>query len=89
LGLSNCAQHLTAVASPQRAEFLAPLAERDRRAVVLRHVLGYTEPEIARHERVPRGTVSSRLRRAYRTLRVVDEAAGHSVEPEPPLEVTQ
>lgn len=47
----------------------------DRRAVVvLRHLLGYTPPEIAALLEVPVGTVNSRLGRALADLRVALEA---------------
>lgn len=53
---------------------VADLPERQRRAVLLRHVGQLTEPEIAQAMGVTRGTVSSTLRGAYRNLhRQIDE----------------
>jgi DNA-directed RNA polymerase specialized sigma24 family protein len=46
------------------------LPERQRQAVLLRHVGQLTEVEIAAVMRVARGTVSATLRSAYRTLGV-------------------
>ncbi|MDY7105212.1 MAG: sigma-70 family RNA polymerase sigma factor [Actinomycetota bacterium] len=48
---------------------VAELPERQRLAVVLRHVGQLTEPEIAEIMGVARGTVSSTLRTAHRSLR--------------------
>jgi RNA polymerase sigma-70 factor (ECF subfamily) len=48
---------------------VAGLPQRQREAVVLRHVGQLTEAEIAEVMGVKRGTVSSTLRAAYRTLR--------------------
>jgi RNA polymerase sigma-70 factor (ECF subfamily) len=48
---------------------VAALPERQRTAVVLRHVADLTEPDIARVMRITRGTVSSTLADAYRSLR--------------------
>lgn len=53
-----------------------PRAQRD--VVVCRHVLGFTEPEIARALRIPRGTVSSRLRRAHARLLSQHEPAARN-----------
>jgi RNA polymerase sigma-70 factor (ECF subfamily) len=47
---------------------VAGLPERQRQAVLLRHVGHLTEPEIADVMGVARGTVSTTLRNAYRTL---------------------
>jgi RNA polymerase sigma-70 factor (ECF subfamily) len=49
---------------------VAGLPERQRLAVVLRHVGQLSEPEIADIMGVARGTVSSTLRAAHHTLRV-------------------
>jgi RNA polymerase sigma-70 factor (ECF subfamily) len=46
------------------------LPDRQRQAVLLRHVGQLTEVEIAAVMRVARGTVSATLRSAYRTLGV-------------------
>lgn len=48
---------------------VAGLPERQRTAVVLRHVADLTEPDIARVMRITRGTVSTTLADAHRTLR--------------------
>jgi DNA-directed RNA polymerase specialized sigma24 family protein len=48
---------------------VAGLPERQRTAVVLRHVADLTEPEIARIMRITRGTVSTTLADAHRALR--------------------
>lgn len=48
---------------------VAKLPNRQRTAVLLRHVGHLTEPEVAQAMGVSRGTVSSTLRAAYRTLR--------------------
>lgn len=48
---------------------IAELPERQRMAVVLRHVADLTEPEIARVMRITRGTVSTTLADAHRALR--------------------
>ena len=55
---------------------VAALPERQRTAVVLRHVADLTEPEIARVMGITRGTVSSTLSDAHRALRaqLADEA---------------
>lgn len=48
---------------------VASLPERQRIAIVLRHVADLTEPEIARVMRITRGTVSTTLADAHRALR--------------------
>lgn len=48
---------------------VADLPQRQREALVLRHVAHLTEIEVARVMSVSRGTVSSTLRDAYRSLR--------------------
>ena len=48
---------------------VAALPERQRTAVVLRHVADLTEPDIARVMHITRGTVSTTLADAYRSLR--------------------
>jgi DNA-directed RNA polymerase specialized sigma24 family protein len=48
---------------------VAGLPERQRMAVVLRHVADLTEPEIAKVMRITRGTVSTTLADAHRALR--------------------
>jgi DNA-directed RNA polymerase specialized sigma24 family protein len=48
---------------------VAALPERQRCAVVLRHVADLTEPDIARAMHITRGTVSTTLADAYKTLR--------------------
>ena len=48
---------------------VAGLPERQRTAVVLRHVADLTEPEIAKVMRITRGTVSTTLADAHRALR--------------------
>lgn len=48
---------------------VAELPERQRTAVVLRHVADLTEPEIARVMSITRGTVSTTLADAHRALR--------------------
>ncbi|MEM7143300.1 MAG: sigma-70 family RNA polymerase sigma factor [Actinomycetota bacterium] len=50
-------------------KLLEPLTEAQREAVVLRNYFGMTEPEIAEAIGASRGTVSSRLRSAYKVLR--------------------
>ncbi|MCP5027462.1 MAG: hypothetical protein GY929_14385 [Actinomycetia bacterium] len=50
-------------------ELVGGLGERQRQAVVLRHVADLTEPDIAEVMGVTRGTVSSTLRAAYGALR--------------------
>jgi RNA polymerase sigma-70 factor (ECF subfamily) len=50
-------------------ELVAGLPDRQRTAVVLRHVADLTEPDIARVMHVTRGTVSTTLADAYRSLR--------------------
>jgi RNA polymerase sigma-70 factor (ECF subfamily) len=52
---------------------VAVLPQRQREAVVLRHVGQLTEAEIAAVMGVKRGTVSSTLRTAYRSLRTTAE----------------
>ena len=53
---------------------VAALPQRQRLAVLLRHVGHLTEPEIADVMGIARGTVSSTLRAAYRSLEVaIDE----------------
>jgi RNA polymerase sigma-70 factor, ECF subfamily len=52
---------------------VAVLPQRQREAVVLRHVGQLTEAEIAEVMGVKRGTVSSTLRAAYRSLRSTAE----------------
>lgn len=51
---------------------VADLPERQRTAVVLRHVGQLTETEVAAVMGIRRGTVSSTLRTAYARLRVAD-----------------
>lgn len=51
---------------------VAVLPERQRTAVVLRHVGQLTDVEVAEVMGVQRGTVSSALRAAYRTLRAAE-----------------
>lgn len=53
---------------------LAALSAERRAVVVLRHLLGYTPPEIAAILGVPVGTVNSRLGRALTELRIALEA---------------
>lgn len=48
---------------------VASLPERQRTAVVLRHVADLTEPEIARVMGITRGTVSTTLADAHRALK--------------------
>jgi RNA polymerase sigma-70 factor (ECF subfamily) len=48
---------------------LAGLTTRQRRLVIMRHVLEMTEPEIAAELGIARGTVSSRLRKAHEQIR--------------------
>lgn len=55
---------------------LALLSPERRAVVVLRHLLGYTPPEIAAILGVPVGTVNSRLGRALAELRRTLEAGG-------------
>jgi RNA polymerase sigma-70 factor (ECF subfamily) len=52
---------------------VAVLPQRQREAVVLRHVGQLTEAEIAEAMGVKRGTVSSTLRAAYQALRTATE----------------
>ncbi|MCC6832912.1 MAG: RNA polymerase sigma factor [Thermoleophilia bacterium] len=52
---------------------LAALSAERRAVVVLRHLLGYSPPEIAEILGVPVGTVNSRLGRALTELRVALE----------------
>jgi DNA-directed RNA polymerase specialized sigma24 family protein len=56
---------------------VAGLPERQRTAVVLRHVADLTEPEIARVMGVTRGTVSTTLADAHRALRTQLNTAEH------------
>jgi RNA polymerase sigma factor (sigma-70 family) len=53
------------------ATLIAQLPERQRTAVVLRHVGDLSEKEIAAAMEVSRSTVSSNLRDAYNTLRTL------------------
>ena len=55
---------------------LAGLSPERRAVVVLRHLLGYTPPEIAVILGLPVGTVNSRLGRAMTELRAQLERAG-------------
>ena len=55
-------------ATMQFTELVAPLPERMREVVVLRHVADLTEPVIAEVLGISRGTVSSTLRDAHRRL---------------------
>lgn len=48
---------------------LAPLPLEQRHVLVMRHVFGMTEPEIATALGMTRGAVSSRLRRSHSALR--------------------
>lgn len=69
---------------PDTVETLGPLVEfvsaisalpkTQRDVLVCRHVLMLSEPEIASSLRIPRGTVSSRLRRAHARLRAAQSA---------------
>jgi RNA polymerase sigma-70 factor (ECF subfamily) len=61
----------TAVPAPagEAWALVASLPERQRTAVVLRHVADLTEPEIARVMGITRGTVSTTLADAHRALR--------------------
>ncbi len=55
-------------ATDRFTELVAPLPERMREVVVLRHVADLTEPMIAEVLGISRGTVSSTLRDAHRRL---------------------
>ena len=55
-------------ATARFTELVAPLPERMREVVVLRHVADLTEPMIAEVLGISRGTVSSTLRDAHRRL---------------------
>lgn len=72
-----------AVAGPagELWSLVAELPERQRLAVVLRHVGHLPEAEIASMMKISRGGVSSTLRAAYRTLRMEldDETASTEV----------
>ena len=61
----------TAVPAPagEAWALVASLPERQRVAIVLRHVADLTEPEIARAMRISRGTVSTTLADAHRALK--------------------
>lgn len=56
---------------------VARLPLRQRMAVVLRHVGGLSEPEIAKIMGISRGGVSTALRCAYSRMRANMEADGH------------
>ncbi|MEZ5379688.1 MAG: sigma factor-like helix-turn-helix DNA-binding protein [Acidimicrobiales bacterium] len=58
---------------------VAALPDRQREAVALRHLLGLTEQGVAEAMGITRGTVSSTLRDAYRSL-------GLSLADSPPIE---
>lgn len=60
-------------------ERVAPLPDRQRHAVTLRHVLDLTEHDIAAALGVRRGTVSVLLRRAYTRLAALDAVHGDPV----------
>ncbi|MDQ3404022.1 MAG: sigma-70 family RNA polymerase sigma factor [Actinomycetota bacterium] len=65
--------------SRELAELVARLPERQRAAVVLRHIVGLSVSEIAEVLRVPEGTVKSHVSRGLRRLRelyVGEESAG-------------
>jgi RNA polymerase sigma-70 factor (ECF subfamily) len=51
-------------------DVVAGLPDRQRQAVVLRHVGQLREEEIAQAMGISRGTVSSTLRAAYKSLRI-------------------
>ena len=65
-------------------EVVADLPDRQRQAVVLRHVAHLREHEIADVMGISRGAVSSTLRAAYRRLRIQidDDAKDHGGEKE-------
>jgi RNA polymerase sigma factor (sigma-70 family) len=69
--LSRHATGAAAVPAPagEAWALVAELPERQRTAVVLRHVADLTEPEIARVMKVTRGTVSTTLADAHRALK--------------------
>ena len=48
---------------------LLKLSPRDRELLVAKHYVGMTQEEIARHMRIPRGTVSAAISRAVAHLR--------------------
>jgi RNA polymerase sigma factor (sigma-70 family) len=48
---------------------LLKLSPRDRELLVAKHYVGMTQEEIARHMRIPRGTVSAAISRAAAHLR--------------------
>lgn len=58
-------------------ELVAPLSDRTREVLVLRHVADLTEPAIAEVLGISRGTVSSTLRDGHRRIarRLADDAA--------------
>lgn len=67
----------------QRA--LAELSEAERELVLLTHLYGYTQRQVAEHLGIPVGTVKSRARRARRRLALL---LGHLRHPEPEPERT-
>ena len=60
---------LEAVANETWARRLEALPSRQRRAVILRHVAGLTNPEIAVATGTPEGTVKSDVHRGLAALR--------------------
>jgi RNA polymerase sigma-70 factor (ECF subfamily) len=66
------------VAAIALSQLLDELAPRDRQLVHLRYVAGLTHSEIARHLRVPEGTVKVRLHRSRAFMRKLlsNEALG-------------
>ena len=62
-------------------QIVAELPERQRLAVVLRHIAGLTEADIGASMGITRGTVSATLRQAYASLRleITDDQAAIAV----------
>jgi RNA polymerase sigma-70 factor (ECF subfamily) len=77
--LLHRARPATAIPGPagELWQIVAGLPERQRQAVVLRHVGQLTEAEVGEVMGITRGTVSSTLRSAYAAIReVVDRSDG-------------
>lgn len=68
-----------AAADPQGGEIwmlVADLSQRQREAIVLRHIVGLTERGVGEAMGITRGTVSSTLRDAYRHLEAALQSEG-------------
>jgi RNA polymerase sigma factor (sigma-70 family) len=51
---------------------LLALPARDREVLVAKHYVGMTQEEIARHMKIPRGTVSAAISRAAARVRELE-----------------